>query len=106
MQANAAEVAPSKLIGEMDGVYKHRFKSATIEPRKAPGEADAPYQAEDIIEIVRYDDRHVYVSANSSSTTATRAPSRVSQATKMAALFITARKSPLMAGRHVRSRSA
>jgi hypothetical protein len=63
MQANATEVSPSKLIGEMDGVYKHRFKSATIEPGKAPGEADAPYQAEDIIEIVRYDDRHVYVRA-------------------------------------------
>jgi hypothetical protein len=49
------------LMTRIEGVYKHRFMSATITPGKAPMEADVPYQAEDVIEIVRYDDSHVYV---------------------------------------------
>ncbi|WP_159703906.1 hypothetical protein [Massilia sp. 9I] len=34
--------------------------SATITPGKAPMEADEPYQAEDVIEIVPVDREHVY----------------------------------------------
>ncbi len=48
------------LMSEVAGVYKHRFMSATISPGKAPMEADEPYQAEDVIEIVPFDREHVY----------------------------------------------
>ena len=51
----------SRLMQQMAGVYKHRWMSATITPGKASGEADVPYQAEDVIEIVPYDADHVYV---------------------------------------------
>ena len=57
--ASAQDAA--RLMEKMAGVYKHRFMSATITPGKAPGEADVPYQAEDVIEIVPYDADHVYV---------------------------------------------
>jgi hypothetical protein len=60
-QVQAAEVPPGKLTGEMEGVYKRRFTNAIITPGKAPMEADNFVQAEDIVEIVRYDDTHVYV---------------------------------------------
>jgi hypothetical protein len=60
--ASAQESA--QLAQKMAGVYKHRFMSATITPGKAPGEADEPYQAEDVIEIVPYDADHVYVRAH------------------------------------------
>lgn len=52
------------LMQRMAGVYKHRFTSAAITPGKAPGEADVPYQAEDVIEIVPYDADHVYIRAH------------------------------------------
>jgi hypothetical protein len=55
---------PAQLMDNMAGVYKHRFMSATIAPGKAPGEADEPYRAEDVIEIVPYDADHVYVRAH------------------------------------------
>ena len=51
------------LMQEMAGVYKHRFMSATIAPGKAPMEADEPYQAEDVVEIVPFDKDHIYVRA-------------------------------------------
>lgn len=55
---------PSPLqIGDIEGVYKHRFMNGVITPGKAPGEADQPYQSEDIIEIVQYDPSHVYFRA-------------------------------------------
>ena len=60
----AAAQEPAQLAQKMAGVYKHRFMSATISPGKAPGEADEPYQAEDVIEIVPYDADHVYVRAH------------------------------------------
>lgn len=60
--ASAQDAA--RLMEKMAGVYKHRFMSATITPGKAPGEADVPYQAEDVIEIVPYDADHVYVRAH------------------------------------------
>lgn len=49
------------LMKRIEGVYKHRFMSATITPGKQSMEADVPYQAEDVIEIVRHDDAHIYV---------------------------------------------
>lgn len=60
----ASAQEPAQLMQEIAGVYKHRFMSATISAGKAPGEADAPYQAEDVIEIVPYDADHVYVRAH------------------------------------------
>ena len=60
----AAAQEPVQLAQKMAGVYKHRFMSATITPGKAPGEADEPYQAEDVIEIVPYDANHVYLRAH------------------------------------------
>ena len=50
-------------IAEIEGVYKHRFRNAMITPGKQPGEADVGYDSEDVVEIVRYDDSHVYVRA-------------------------------------------
>jgi hypothetical protein len=60
-QVQAAEVPPGKLTGEMEGVYKCRFTNAIITHGKALMEADNFVQAEDIVEIVRYDDTHVHV---------------------------------------------
>nr|WP_143029055.1 hypothetical protein [Massilia sp. PDC64] len=60
----ASAQEPAQLMQKIAGVYKHRFMSATITPGKAPGEADVPYQAEDVIEIVPYDADHVYVRAH------------------------------------------
>lgn len=50
-------------IAEIEGVYKHRFRNAMITPGKQPGEADVGYDSEDVVEIVRYDDSHIYVRA-------------------------------------------
>lgn len=57
----AADDGAQQLMNKMAGVYKHRFMSATITPGKDSGEADVPYQAEDVIEIVPYDADHVYL---------------------------------------------
>lgn len=59
----AAEVTPQALIKDMEGVYKHRFKNGVIAPGKAPMEDDQAYESENIVEIVRYDEEHVYVRA-------------------------------------------
>lgn len=63
MPAASAQDA-AHLMQKMAGVYKHRFTSGIITPGKGPGEADTPYQAEDVIEIVPYDATHVYVRAD------------------------------------------
>lgn len=56
--------APKDHISAIEGVYKHRFQNGVIAPGRAPGEADEPIESEDIIEIVRYDDTHVYLRAH------------------------------------------
>lgn len=61
MPAVAQAQEAQQLMDAIAGVYKHRFMSATITPGKNSGEADVPYQAEDVIEIVPYDADHVYV---------------------------------------------
>lgn len=50
-----ADPASDKLIGEIEGVYKNRFQSGFVSGEK--------YQAEDVVEIVRYDDARIYVRA-------------------------------------------
>jgi hypothetical protein len=60
--ANAQQA--QALMAKMAGVYKERFMSATITPGRQPGEADEPYQAENVIEIVPYDADHLYVRAH------------------------------------------
>ena len=59
----AVEVTPQALIKEMEGVYKHRFMNGIIAPGKAPTQADQAYESENIVEIVRYDDKRIYVRA-------------------------------------------
>jgi hypothetical protein len=63
LDAVAAEVPPVKLMADMAGVYKHRFKNGIIASGKAPMEADTPYESEDIVEIVPYNDTHIYIRA-------------------------------------------
>jgi hypothetical protein len=55
----AQSSTPDPIAG-IEGVYKHRFRNGIITP---PGTPEASYDAEDVIEIVRYDDTHVYVRA-------------------------------------------
>jgi hypothetical protein len=57
----AAELPPAGTIKAVEGVYKQRFTNGIITPGKAPGEADTYYEAENILEIVRYDDKHIYI---------------------------------------------
>lgn len=59
----SAEPVSGNQISEIEGVYKHHFMNGTITPGKAPGEADQPYESEDIVEIVRYDQTHIYFRA-------------------------------------------
>lgn len=60
--AQAVEpVSPAQLMHEIDGVYKKRFTSGMIVPGQ---EKDEPYPAENIVEIVPYDDKHVYLRAH------------------------------------------
>jgi len=58
---HAAEKSPSALMHEIDGVYKKRFTSGMIVPGQSK---DEPYPAENIVEIVPYDDKHVYLRAH------------------------------------------
>jgi hypothetical protein len=59
--AQATSQSSQDLMQRIAGVYKQRFTSATITPGKAPGEADVPYPAEDVVEILPFDENHVYV---------------------------------------------
>ncbi|HEU4851640.1 MAG TPA: hypothetical protein VFT37_05745 [Telluria sp.] len=59
--AQAAEPKVAKdAIAALEGVYKYRFGNVTMEP----GRELQVYESEDIVEIVRYDDSHVYVRAH------------------------------------------
>ena len=55
----AADAPSAKLIGDIEGVYKHRFPNRII----VPGKPDEKYEAEDVLEVVRHDDQHIYVHA-------------------------------------------
>ena len=61
--AFAADASLPPSAKDIEGVYKHRFMNGIITPGKAPMEADTPYESEDIVEIVPYDDSHIYVRA-------------------------------------------
>lgn len=50
-----ADPASDKLIGDIEGVYKHRFHNGLVTGEK--------YESEDVVEIVRYDDARIYVRA-------------------------------------------
>lgn len=62
--ALAAQAAAADPLGppakDIEGVYKHRFMNGVITPGEQPGEKDTFYQAEDILEIVRHDEEHIY----------------------------------------------
>lgn len=64
MHAAAADTSAVTAAKAIEGVYKQRFTNGMITPGKAPGEQDTPYQSENIVEIVRHDDQHVYVRAS------------------------------------------
>lgn len=55
----AADTPSARLIGDIEGVYKHRFSNRIM----VPGKADEKYEAEDVVEVVRHDDEHIYVHA-------------------------------------------
>lgn len=57
---HAAKKQPAELMREIDGVYKHRFKNTMT----VPGQADQAYESEDIVEVVPYDDDHLYLRAH------------------------------------------
>ena len=59
LYASAADPAADKLIGDIEGVYKHRFPNGAINP----GKPDDKYESEDVVEIVRYDTSRIYVRA-------------------------------------------
>lgn len=59
LPVHAADTPSAKLIGDIEGVYKHRFSNRII----IPGKPDEKYEAEDIVEVVRHDDEHIYVHA-------------------------------------------
>jgi hypothetical protein len=62
LTAHAADKAPTaaELMHQIDGVYKHRFQNTMA----VPGQADQIYASEDIVELLPYDDRHLYLRAH------------------------------------------
>lgn len=61
LPAYAAEKKkPTELMHEIDGVYKHRFKNTMA----VAGQADQTYESEDIVEVLPYDDKHLYLRAH------------------------------------------
>jgi hypothetical protein len=59
-QAADKRPTPSELMHEIDGVYKHRFQNTMV----VPGQANESYQSEDVIEVVPYDEEHLYLRAH------------------------------------------
>lgn len=57
--ADAKDMSSAQLIDELQGVYKHRFLNRSY----AVGDNET-WQSEDIVEIVPYDDSHVYIRAH------------------------------------------
>lgn len=55
LSAAHAQPPADQLIGEIEGVYKHRFQNGLVTGEK--------YQSEDVVEIVRYDATRIYVRA-------------------------------------------
>ena len=57
LPALAADSAASTMIKDLEGVYKHQFEQ-TI---NVAGKKAEKSQAEDVVEIMRHDDNHLYV---------------------------------------------
>jgi hypothetical protein len=55
----AADSPSARLIGDIEGVYKHRYTSRIT----IPGKPDEKYDVEDVVEVVHHDDAHIYVRA-------------------------------------------
>ena len=55
--SRAADLPAVSLINDLKGVYKHRFMGATYNGSET-------WQAEDVVEIVPFDDSHIYVRAS------------------------------------------
>lgn len=54
--SEAADSSPAALIEELQGVYKFRFMNSLVTGER--------YQSEDIVEIVPFDDSHIYIRAH------------------------------------------
>ena len=59
LPVHAAESPSVQLIKDVEGVYKNRFSAKIV----VPGKADEQYEAEDVVEVVRHDDNHIFVRA-------------------------------------------
>lgn len=55
--------AALKMMKEIEGVYQHKFANAMIAAGKAPLEADTFYSSKDIVEVMPYDNQHIYLRA-------------------------------------------
>lgn len=60
LPALAADTPSATLISEIEGVYKHRFPGKIV----VAGKADEQYESEDVVEVVRQDDEHIYMGAS------------------------------------------
>lgn len=60
LPAHAADTPSAKLINDVEGVYKHRFADRIV----VSGKPDEKYEAENVVEVVRHDDDHVYLGAS------------------------------------------
>jgi hypothetical protein len=61
--AHAADIPATKLINEVEGVYKHRISERIA----VPGKPDEKYDAENVVEVVRHDHEHIYLGASITS---------------------------------------
>jgi hypothetical protein len=57
LPAHAADTPSAKLIKDVEGVYKNRYSNRIV----MPGKPDEKYEAEDVVDVVRLDDEHVYL---------------------------------------------
>jgi hypothetical protein len=56
---HAAEAPSAKLIKDLEGVYRNKVQSQIV----MPGKPDEKFEAEDVVEVVRHDDQHVFLRA-------------------------------------------
>ncbi|NML60235.1 hypothetical protein HHL21_03870 [Massilia sp. RP-1-19] len=60
VHAAAADTSPAPAMKNIQGVYKERFMNGHIGPGDQTGKKDTFIPAENILEIVRYNDEHIY----------------------------------------------
>lgn len=63
LPVHAADTPATKLISDVEGVYKHRFADRIV----VSGKPEEKYEAENVVEVVRHDQDHVYLGASITS---------------------------------------